>query len=259
MSDCRWVASDQPRVLPGRHSEDCADRHGDDEHGCRGCLPCTEAHCRVCGRAHADGTCAECMADVRANLHEIARRCDALPDEVEHRGVNGEAMMLLGPAADPEARGHLEASVAAGRVPADYLEHANHEQHPMYVLLTWQMVWRDALDHDEAGDAELATAVDYLDRTLTYMAGFEHVPFEDFGRDLRQCLTHIEAVLHDQSNGDRANVGCFECGGDLERRLTKADGFEDWWTCQRCRRRYTQAEYNFALRASLEAKLAETA
>ena len=61
------------------------------------------------------------MAETREALHDIARMCDALPAEVEHRGVEGEAMFLLGPAADPEARGHLEASVAAGRVSPDYL------------------------------------------------------------------------------------------------------------------------------------------
>ena len=80
---------------------------------------------------------------------------------------------------------------------------------------------------------------------------FEEAPFEDFARDVRRCRSHLENVLHDENQGDRANVGCFDCGGDLERRLT-AGGFEDHWTCRRCRRRYTYAEYNFALRAALE-------
>lgn len=26
MTACRWVASDQPRILTGRHAEDCLDR-----------------------------------------------------------------------------------------------------------------------------------------------------------------------------------------------------------------------------------------
>lgn len=124
--------------------------------------------------------------------------------------------------------------------------------HPLYCLAYWDGVWRDALEHDEPNERlTVATATDYLDRQLTYMAGFEHVPFEDFARDLRKCRAHLESVLHDQNQGDRANVGCFECGADIERRLGK-QGFEDFWTCVKCRQRYTVAEYNFALRAKLE-------
>lgn len=249
MTTCQWVSRDQPRIIPGRHDDDtCAGDH------CTGCLTCTEPHCRICGNTHADGTCAECLADVRTNLRAIGLDCDSLPAEVAHRGINGEAMMLLGPSADPEARGHLEASVLAGRVPADYLDNADHELHPLFVLGGWDSIWRDALDHDEPTDRlTVVAAVDYLDRQMTYMAGFEHVPFEDFARQLRDCRIHLAAVLHDEERGVRANVPCFDCGSELERQLGKA-GFDDHWTCRgHCRRRYTIAEYNFALRASLEA------
>lgn len=251
---CRWVASDQPRVLVHRHADDCADHDT-----CRGCLPCPEPHCRVCNREHSDGACPECVASTRADLREIGRLCDALPEEVEHRGVDGEAMVLLGPAADYEARGHLAASVASGRVPADYLESADSEIHPLITLGTWDAVWRDALEHDDPNERlTIAAAVEYLDRTMAYMAGYEHVPFEDFARDVRRCVAKLEAVLHDQAYGDRANVGCFECKGDLERKIG-AQGFDDFWTCQRCRRRYSYAEYNFALRAAIESDLEESA
>lgn len=252
MTACKYVARTEPRVVPGRHLEGCATQYDNDSLGCSGCLPCPEPHCRICARAHAEGTCAECMAETREALHDIARMCDALPEEVESRGVEGEAMFLLGPACDPEARGHLEASVLAGRVPADYLSEADGELHPLFVLGSWDAVWRDALEHDEPTERlTIVAAVDYLDRTMGYMSGYEHVPFEDFAKDLRRCRVHMEAVLHDQRQGDRANVGCFECGSDLERRIGK-EGFDDFWTCGRCNRRYTYAEYNFALRAKLE-------
>lgn len=248
---CRWNGTGEPRTLAGRHDDDCAD-----EETCRGCQPCTAAHCRVCGVAHvpATGSCPGCVDEARSNLAEIGRMCAALPDEVEHRGVEGEAFVLLGPCADPEARGHLEASVLAGRVPPEYLEQVTGELHPTFLAERWGSVYREAFDHDEPlGRVDLADELGYLGRNLTYMAAFEWVPFEDLVRDLRRCVGHLQAVLHDQDRGERANVSCFDCGGDLERMLGPR-GFDDRWTCRGrgCGRRYTIAEYNFALRAALE-------
>lgn len=214
-------------------------------------MACTEDHCVVCHRAHALGACPECMAAARDDLLSIGRMCDALPEEVECRGIAGEAMMLLGPAADPEARGHLEASVLSGRVPAHYLDTADSDQHPLYVLGTWEMIWRDHLEQPTELQATMPRLVAYLNRQLHVMAAEPLVPFEEFAAALRGCRAHMQSVLHDQNQGDVANVGCFECGGKLERRL-RSDGLDDAWTCQRCRRRYTYAEYNFALRAKLE-------
>lgn len=239
MSACTWNGRENPRILTGRHGEDCPGE------SCRGCQPCEEPHCRICGVTHHEGTCAECMAETREALHEIARMCGALPEEVESRGTEGEAMFLLGPVADPEAHGHMEASVAAGRVSPDYLADAIGETHPVWVLGTWSMVWRDALDHDTAELVTIPEAVDYLDRTMTYMGGYEHVPFEDFARDLRRCRAHMEAVLHDGEQHDRG-APCMTCGTPLERVWgsdTKADG----WTCPRCKRTSTEAQYRFAV------------
>lgn len=242
---CKRNSAGNPRIVVGRHGDDC---HGDT---CPGCLPCTAPHCRVCNQAHADGTCPECMAETRDDLRSIGALCDALPEEVEHRGINGEAMTLLGPAADPEARGHLEASILAGRVPADYLDVADGELHPLFVLGTYDMLWRDALEHDEpAGRLTIESAVDYLDRQLTYMAGYEHVPFEDFARDLRKCRTHIEAVLHDGEQVDKG-APCMTCRIPLER-TWGADDKADGWRCPRCKEVSNSAQYVLAVRADYE-------
>lgn len=217
--------------------------------------PCPEAHCRVCRRVHADQTCPECVGITRRDLHEIARMCDSLSEEVESRGIDGEAMVLLGPAADPEARGHLEASVLAGRVPADYVDVADGEQHPLFVLGTWDMLWRDALGHDEPSERlTVGTATDYLDRQLTYMAGYEHVPFEDFARDLRRCRAHLESVLHD---GEQRDTGapCLDCRIPLVREwgtLVAADG----WRCPKCREWRSDQDYRLNV-AELHRETAE--
>lgn len=133
----------------------------------------------------------------------------------------------------------------AGRVPADYLEHADSELHPLFVLGTWDGVWREHLEHDEAGRIDVPTAVDYLDRQMTYMAGDLLIPFEDFARDLRRCAGHMEAVLHD---GEQRDTGapCMTCRVPLERVRgdeTKADG----WRCPKCRETSTDAQYLFAV------------
>jgi len=289
MSACKFVARDLPRILPGRHQAECALSGSETAHGapkgvradygdlrvsnnapeCPGCQPCTGPHCRVCVRAHAEQTCPECVASARDDLHAIAIMCGSLPAEVAHRGVNGEAMMLLGPSADPEARAHVEAAYVGGRLPEGWIEAAHgkdcpllsndyctgcagDELHPGFILATWDMIWRDHLDQPSNLKATLPRLVDYLDQHVHRMAEEDLIPFEDFARDLRRCRGHLESVLHDQPRGDIAGVGCFECGHDLERRLTPA-GFADVWTCRGCRQVYTSAEYNFALRASLEA------
>lgn len=261
---CLWNGANAPRVIKGRHDEDCADRET-----CRGCQSCTEAHCRCCGHRHADQTCAECSGQAREDLATIGLLTRKLTGEAIDKGVRSEAFALMSPAADPEAWGHMTTSLHVGRLPVGYLvcdrcdapwpcaKHADGELHPDFVCGTWEFVWRDALDHETDAPFDLAESIRYLDQQLTYMSTFEDAPFEDFAADLRRCRAHLEAVLHDQNHGDRANVGCFgtpekgACGGALERKLA-ADGFEDVWTCRRCRQTYTQAEYNFALRAKLE-------
>lgn len=241
MSDCKWDGLNRPRVIAQRHEPGCANA------SCPGCQVCTEPHCRVCGRAHADGTCAECLAETRANLHEIGRLCNALPEEVQHRGVEGEAMMLLGPATNPEAWGHREASALAGRISSDYLNDARNELHPLFVLGSWDMVWRDALEHDDASAMSLPVLVDYLDSNLSYMGGYEHVPFEDFAKALRQCVNHLESVLHDGEQIDEG-VPCLKCERPLTR--TWGDGKrEDGWECKRCREWSNEDQYRLAVKA----------
>lgn len=239
-SHCYWVGSDQPRMIRGRHDYGC------DDGECRGCQPCTEPTCRVCGIEHAAGACASCVGAVRDDLAAILTMCGALPTEVEHRGVESEALNLLGPVADPEARGHLEASVAAGRVPAEYLEAGTET--PLWTIGTWAMVYRDAFEHDEPiGAVDLATEAGYLGRNLTHAADWPHVPFEDMAKDLRRCVSRLEAVLHDSERGERTNIDCLDCGNTLERKLGKA-GFEDVATCRGCKRRLTAAEYLLAVK-----------
>ena len=249
---CRWVSSDQPRVLPNRHHDGCEDET------CRGCQPCPMDHCRVCGIEHASGACANCRSAIRDSLDDVVRMCGSLPSEVVMRGVNGEAMNLLGPVSDPEARQHWEASVLAGRiVPLEceareladvrrWLDTVDDERHPLLVLGSWSMIYRDGLEHDEpTSRVTVASEAAYLSRHLTEIAALEWVPFEDFARDLRACIAHMEQVLHDGEQIDRG-APCMTCGKPLER-VWGLDLDHDGWKCPRCLTTSTDAQYRFAV------------
>lgn len=236
---CIWTASDRPRALRDRHEDECT---GED---CKGCEPCPWSHCRACGKEHAEHTCPTCLADARETLTAITVMCASLPAEVAHRGVDSEAMNLLGPVADPEAIGHMRASVNVGRIPADWLEDADHELHPLLVLGTWMEAYIEAFDHSDPARITVVSAASYLDRNLVYMSTFADVPFEDFARNLRQCRTHMERVLHD---GEQVETGapCMTCRVPL--RLVRTEG-EDHWSCPKCRQESNDDQYRFAIKA----------
>lgn len=246
MPSCHYAGSTQPRMMTGRHQAE----HADGEE-CRGCAPCWADHCRVCGVTHVDGlgTCGTCLAETREALAEIARLCADLPAEVTHRGPESEAMNLLGPVADYEQTGHVQASIAAGRLPADWLEVADDETHPLLVLATWADVVREALDHEAPmGRATIAGEAGYLDVQLTYLAGYEYLPFEDLARDVRASRAHLEQVLHD---GEQVDTGapCLACGCRLVRVWDMNGLGADGWRCPRCRQTSTEEQYRFAIAA----------
>jgi hypothetical protein len=230
-------------------------------------------HCRVCGVEHATGSCPGCLTEVRDGFGDLRRMYDGLFEEAVTRGVEGEAMNLLGPAADPEARGHWEASVLAGRiVPVDcdarefddvkaWLETASHELHPLIVIGGWAIVYRDAFEHDEPiGRINVLTEVGYLDRNLSHMADLADVPFEDFARDLRRCVAHMERVLHDGEQVDRTRVTCVNEECRKRPRLERIHGIavhQDRWRCPSCGKVYDDGDYRDAHARQLKHKGAE--
>lgn len=244
--NCKWNGRGNPRVLPGRHGAECPDEAlsapESDEQGCGGCLPCPERHCAVCQRAHGD-VCPECIASTRDDLAAIRLMCGALPAEVEHRGINGEAMMLLGPSADPEAWRNRAMSAMRGRVDAGYLDDCRDEQHPLWVLGTWEQLYREEWDQPSDLRQTIARAGDYIDRNLARMAECEEVPFEDFARDVRGCRGHLEDILRD---GEQVETGapCPKCDRALVKNYGRAEPF-DRWVCpsRTCGEWFLDSEY----------------
>ena len=235
---CRWNGSDQPRVLSDGEA-------------------CPERHCGTCGRRHVkELNCPTCVGETRTDLIDIVKRAAQLPSEATEKGINSEAAMLDGATADVAA--WRQRRTYGYRDVTDHDKFGNlvfpdrlGENSPLWVLGTWDLLVTEHYGHKRTKRITLERARDYLAANLTDLAQDPDFPFDALVTELRKCRGHLEDVLHDSRLGDIAGVGCFDCGGDLERRLTKA-GFDDHWTCKRCHRRYTYAEYNFALRASLE-------
>lgn len=239
---------DQPRAIVGRHHDDCP---GDD---CRGCQPCTETHCLCCGKNHAHAACPACIGHARGDLAAIVTMCGfPLVAEALNRGVNAEATMLLSPTADPQAWRWRATSALMGRVPAAYLEDCRDERHPTWVLGSWEQLWRDHLDQPTDLRLTIDRAADYLGRHLTDMGEVLDPPFDEFAKDIHGCRAHLESVLSEGDRDDPAGVGCFDCGGQLVRRMTDT-GLDDKWTCRKCERRFTDPEYHLAVRAAIEGK-----
>lgn len=204
---------------------------------------CHERHCYSCGRNHADQlTCAWCVGEARQILRDLGELCDALPEEAEARGVQSEAMNLLGPACDPEARGHLAASVAVGRVSADYLEAATDERHPLLVLGGTQMEWEDVLEHESVMRVTVGGAIHYLSANLTDMAQSPLIDYAETLAQWRACLAHLRVVLHD---GDHRRKGapCPTCEPAEELVL---EG--ETWVCYGCRKEWDEDGYQFLVR-----------
>lgn len=237
MTTCRFVASDQPRVLAGRHLDPCVCDGG------FGCLECPETHCVVCGRAHAKAACVDCLNAARSDLEAIGDLCDSLPEEAATKGVQSEAMMLLGPSADPEAWQHTALSAVMGRLDAAYLADCRDELHPLFVLGSWEQVWREHLDHLVPLSAvSVWAAAGYLNMQLGYMADQLEPPFDEFARDLRACRAHLEDVLRDGIREERGQVPCVQCGTRLVKVYTDHEP-DDHWRCPHCHRIYTDQEY----------------
>lgn len=235
---CRFVASDQPRVMGGRHATGCT---GED---CSGCAPCRELHCCICQRMHVErNTCTGCLEAARSDLKAIGDLCASLPAEAVEKGVQSEAMVMLGPASDPEAWRNRATSAMVGRLDASYLEDCRDEQHPMWVVFTWEQIWRDHLDHQTVAPFTLTAGFAYLDLQIGYMSEQVEPAFDEFARELRGCRAHLENILHDGVRVERG-APCVQC----EKPMTR--GEDEHWHCHTCHRTVTEAEYRFAVGAA---------
>ncbi len=244
MSDCQWNGSERPRLLPRRHEDACTD----DE--CRGCQPCTEPHCLVCGIEHKLGVCPGCLGAARDDLWELNRLMSRVVSEMHDRakvqkygvleGVpGGELMYLAAPVAD--LRYHAARMALALHRGQDHVtdEHDSDGEHPALMLGWWEDKWR-ALRSDDTDNTLVSGDVSYLDDALTWAADNEpHFP--EFAQGLRQQVRRVEDALLE---GERDDVGarCLKCGAHQLKKFG-AVAEKDYWHCPRCKRDSSPAQY----------------
>lgn len=212
---------------------------------CQGCRPCPESHCELHGRCpnHVERgagifTCPRCIGKVKRTVREIGTRYAELPDEYEFAGVDSEVLNMHGPAADPsvwaERRRRL-VEVYAERGWCDYPRHGalapDDEQHPYAVLSRWDQAIRESYGPQTDLFVTVSSAVTYL--TGEVMDRFAHTQeFEDFARETRACLSHLEDVLA-LSARPETGAPCPACTEELaKRRMHCPDD-----SCDECRER----------------------
>lgn len=240
----------------GPERERLAGRKHDGPHS--ECEPCPNDHCAIDRRVHVDAderVCAPCLGAVRDNLNGVVRLTQQLPDEAVNRAAarqlpGGDALVMLGPSAHPEAWRNRAASALFGRADAAYLSDNRDEAHPLWILAAWETIWRDERHSTSDLKPSITRASDYLNEHLTWAAR-HHDGFPEFSDELSRCRSWLEAVLHEGSRDEIADAPCFDCRGDLARTYTKT-GRTDNYECRRCRRIYTPAEYWIAARAKME-------
>lgn len=239
MTACLWNGTRGPRTLAGRHLEDCAGE-------CSGCQPCTEPHCQGCGIVHDEHVCPGCLADARSDLREIVRMCEGLPAEAEAKGVDSEAAVLFGPVADPEAFEHRTMSATCGRIDAGWLNVADEVLHPLWVLGWTEMIMRDVLGF-APGDQRVTvpSAAQFVDTWLASASRCDDLDWSQLRRELANCRSYIERVLHD---GEQIDEGapCMRCQRRLVR-VWRDSEHTDGWRCTRCREDVSEAQYRLAV------------
>lgn len=241
--------------------------------------------CVVCGlslEVQELQTCTECVATVRQALASIVDLYAQLPGELGHPTAappdpagaahsdettlpGGNALAMLSPGSEGRLwRGKRRVSRLDGTPwqaaqtvrnatkdrPTEPLEaNDNHPTDPPSVafeLSQWEDDWRSTRG-EPAADVEptVSGVVAYLSPNVGW-ASMYHPAFDEFAADVRALLRKLQDVVG-ASERPQVGVPCFDCGADLHRQYGT-----DHYTCPRCRRLYTDAEYWLAVRAEME-------
>lgn len=141
-----------------------------------------------------------------------------------------------------------------------WLDQADDERHPLWVLGTWDMLVAEHLGHYRTLKVTVDRAASYLDANLTDLARHEDFAFDELAREIDECVTHVEGVLLLRERVQRG-APCPVCGkGDLEKVWEPGEAeydeandafldtpghWADLWVCSnaQCHQTWTEQEY----------------
>jgi hypothetical protein len=149
MTACRWDADAKDYLVDGQPCRH--DDYGDVTRHCTARRTCAQ---HVGPR---EQTCARCIGRVRQDIRAIVDLAVLMPYEATASGVNSEAAVLAGPAADYavfSARRRISRSWLMANIPDRNLERAmqaylddDDEWHPYSVLTRWEAMIREDYEH----------------------------------------------------------------------------------------------------------------
>lgn len=274
MKPCRFVPG-YGHYLPS-HELNCRDTT------CEGCQPCThddhgrpvrhctaKAHCgQHLGPDHRH-TCPQCIGRVRADITWIRRNTLLLTAAaIEAGGVNTEAAVLAGPAADPfvwSARRVAQLRADHTRIePLDFEDY----HHPLAVLGRWELLMREHYQQPPTQTREaverrgaprwtsIASAADYLFDRLTKIAQDPDFDWAQMAAEIHACRSHLEDILN-TARRPETGAPCPSCAKApalqkvyahwCERETCTKEhdvtGAKDVWRCPDCKAKWSEAEY----------------
>jgi hypothetical protein len=215
------------------------------------------------------------VGEARDNLNQIVDLYAHLLDQALNGGHDGhleaarphptDSMTMLGPIANYEAWSHQTATrIRANITGRDWVtdDHDHDPDHPALVLAWWDDMWRTLNQHLPAVTPTLSAYANYLNLNMTAMAREPRANFHEFAADMTRTRTQLESLLY-AGEADERGVQCLKCNTPLTRRSdppragNKVDqgGLRDEWVCPApgCRRRYSTAEYYFAVAQAFRA------
>lgn len=231
-----------------------------------------------CGRSLAETdprmACETCLTATRSHLAGIVLMWQELPAHLRtvagtalgglrggsdgHPLPGGQVLSLLGPgSAGTSARKLTRTDVARG---LDGREHGIDNQPEDTPSVAWVLAtWEDDLRHSRSDEPAMSgtstsrvvqDAARYLEVHARWAAN-NHPAFDEFASDLRSLHVRLETATHRLRRPTRLGADCFDCGGDLIRRVV--DGLEEEHaTCTVCHEQYEPGRYTLALKAAAE-------
>jgi hypothetical protein len=165
-------------------------------------------------------TCARCRLRTRNDLRQIVERAALMLPEAMVSGVDSQAAMLAGPAADYRvfsARRNLDKRWIMDHIPERQMMRAmknlledDDELHPYSVTTRWAMMLAEDYGLELPAVLTVSNACAFLERLLSRVSNDEEQDYRLMAAELKRCRTNLESVMRDSQTPERG-VPCPTC------------------------------------------------